>query len=325
MLKRGGSGWLRSCKSMAKVSRLSKSRVESRAGGTWMCLPSSWPRRKRVRRGRRFASRSAGRWLRMLRRFPPCIREISLHTSTCSWCRMPPPNLLGQIQARVDPSATLAVAGDSSDRLQSIRLLEDLGTDVSIRAWQAADAVEELASARADCCAADVGDLAPRRRRHASCASRSASRDVTDTHRFRMLFDERTFATLSCLLGRRDSRPAAGRGDTVDGRHAGCARSAETDTARPPAITRAMTSPGRWFGGAADRRADGARFQRRRHRSIRGSKRRVGGASRCPSRRSSRATRNSSARRISPFGITRPMRAWSSTSGRRWPIRVTTS
>jgi hypothetical protein len=111
------------------------------------------------------------------------------------------------VLARVDSSASLAVAGVSNGvepggaprRLIDL-LLEDLGTDVSIRAWRATDAAEEL---RALAPAAVLLKSAITRLDVAATKLRLSigDRDVTNTHRFRVLFDERTFATYLVYWG----------------------------------------------------------------------------------------------------------------------------
>jgi hypothetical protein len=103
-----------------------------------------------------------------------------------------------QVQASVDPRATLAVTGTSPLLIDS--LLEDLGTDVSVRAWKAADPVEGLQA---------LAPIASMLKSEVSRLDASATklrlsigdRDVTGTHRFRMLFDERTFATYLVYWG----------------------------------------------------------------------------------------------------------------------------
>ena len=64
-LKRGDSGWRRSFRSMATVSRLSKSR-STVSRPHLESLPSSWLRPKRGPPGLQFVSRWAGRWSTML-------------------------------------------------------------------------------------------------------------------------------------------------------------------------------------------------------------------------------------------------------------------
>ena len=105
-----------------------------------------------------------------------------------------------KVLVRVDSTATLAVAGVSTgaDRGSPERLidlvLEDLGSDVSIRAWHASDPVETLRA---------LAHSAPLLKSEMSRLDASATRlrlsvggrDVTDAYRFRVLFDERTFAT----------------------------------------------------------------------------------------------------------------------------------
>ena len=109
-----------------------------------------------------------------------------------------------QVQARVDPRGRLVVAGTSGRLIDS--LLEDLGTDVSLRAWRASDAVEELRALTpiASLLTAEITRL------DAAATQLRLSvggRDVTSTQRFRMLFDERTFATYLVYWGEATAEP----------------------------------------------------------------------------------------------------------------------
>jgi hypothetical protein len=110
--------------------------------------------------------------------------------------------------ARVDSSAELAVAGVASGaQLRLVDLvLEDLGTDVSIRSWHATDPAVELRALApvAALLKSDISRLDP-----AATKLRLSigDRDVTDSYRFRVLFDERTFATYLVYWG--DARPDA--------------------------------------------------------------------------------------------------------------------
>ncbi len=110
----------------------------------------------------------------------------------------------GQVQARVDVRATLAVVGTLRPVIDS--LLEDLGTDVSIRAWQAPDSAAEL---RALAAVAALLKSEVSRLDAAATQLRLSigDRDVTGTHRFRVLFDERTFATYLVYWGDAISDP----------------------------------------------------------------------------------------------------------------------
>jgi hypothetical protein len=108
-----------------------------------------------------------------------------------------------QIQVRVDASATQAVAG--TPRLLIDALLDDLGTDVSVRAWQAGDLEELRALASiASLLKSDISRLDP-----AATQIRLSigERDVTGTQRFRMLFDERTFGTHLVYWGDATAEP----------------------------------------------------------------------------------------------------------------------
>jgi hypothetical protein len=103
-----------------------------------------------------------------------------------------------QTQARVDASATLAVTGTAGRLLDS--LLEDLGSDVTLRAWDATDVVEEVRALEpiASLLTSEITRLdAAATQLHLSIAGR----DVTPTLRARMLFDERTFATYLVYWG----------------------------------------------------------------------------------------------------------------------------
>jgi hypothetical protein len=113
--------------------------------------------------------------------------------------------------ARLDSSAELAIAGLQSSpeaggtqpRLMDL-LIEDLGTDVSIRSWHATDPPAELRALApaAVLLKSDISRLDP-----AATTLRLSigDRDVTDSYRFRVLFDERTFATYLVYWG--DARP----------------------------------------------------------------------------------------------------------------------
>jgi hypothetical protein len=109
-----------------------------------------------------------------------------------------------QVQARVDSNATLAVAGTSRPLIDS--LLEDLGSDVTLRAWQASDVVEEMRALEpiASLLTSEISRL------DAAATQLRLSigdRDVTATQRFRMLFDERTFATYLVYWGDAANEP----------------------------------------------------------------------------------------------------------------------
>ncbi|HUP40019.1 MAG TPA: hypothetical protein VM115_07865, partial [Vicinamibacterales bacterium] len=109
-----------------------------------------------------------------------------------------------EVQARVDASATLAVAGTSRPVIES--LLEDLGSNVALRAWQAADVVDEVRALEpiASLLTSDITRL------DAAATQLRLSigdRDVTTTQRLRMLFDERTFATYLVYWGDASAQP----------------------------------------------------------------------------------------------------------------------
>ena len=109
-----------------------------------------------------------------------------------------------QMQGRVDRTATLAVAGTPTRLVDS--LIEDLGSDVTLRAWQASDAVEELRALApiASLLASEISRL------DAAATQLRLSiggKDVTSTLRFRMLFDERTFATYLVYWGDATAEP----------------------------------------------------------------------------------------------------------------------
>ncbi len=188
------------------------------------------------------------------------------------------------ILARVDSSAKLAVAGlpggpaagGTRPRLMDL-VIDDLGTDVSIRSWQAADPAEEL-RALAPAAALLKSDISRLDAAATKLRLSIGDRDVTDSYRFRVLFDERTFATYLVYWG--DARPeplhvaatlSMGGTPVVHDLLRG------TRAGREQFHTRRCDRV-RSVAGAADRRTYGARFQRRRHRDVRGSKRRVGGA-----------------------------------------------
>jgi len=118
-----------------------------------------------------------------------------------------------RVRDRVDPDAALAVAGVSSggdsDRSQPRLLdllLRDLGTDVSVRAWHAADPVAEFQRLvpLASLLNAEITSLDPAA---TSLRLSIGDRDVTRTHEFRMLFDERTFATYLVYWGQAAVEP----------------------------------------------------------------------------------------------------------------------
>jgi hypothetical protein len=109
-----------------------------------------------------------------------------------------------QVQARVDSSATLAVGAASRPLIDS--LLEDLGSDVTLRAWQASDVVEEMRALEpiASLLTSEISRL------DAAATQLRLSigdRDVTATQRLRMLFDERTFATYLVYWGDAANEP----------------------------------------------------------------------------------------------------------------------
>jgi hypothetical protein len=108
--------------------------------------------------------------------------------------------------ARVDSSASLAVTGVSSslkagaiERLMDL-VIEDLGTDVSIRAWSASDPVAEL-RALAPVAALLTSDISRLDAAATKLRLRIGDKDVTDAYRFRMFFDERTFTTYLVYWG----------------------------------------------------------------------------------------------------------------------------
>ena len=109
-----------------------------------------------------------------------------------------------QVQARVDRSATLAVAGTSSRLVDS--LIDDLGTDVSLRAWSANNAVEEL-RALSPIASLLTSEISRLDATATQLRLSTGGRDVTSTLRFRMLFDERTFATYLVYWGDATSDP----------------------------------------------------------------------------------------------------------------------
>jgi hypothetical protein len=109
-----------------------------------------------------------------------------------------------QVQAGVDRTATLAVTGTSPSLIDS--LIEDLGSDVSLRAWQASNAMDELRA---------LAPIAPLLKSEISRLDAVATqlrlsiggRDVTSTLRYRMLFDERTFASYLVYWGDASAEP----------------------------------------------------------------------------------------------------------------------
>ena len=103
-----------------------------------------------------------------------------------------------RVQTRVDSSATLAVAGTPGRLIDS--LLEDLGGDVAVRAWPASDPVEEL-RALAPMASLLTSEISRLDAAATQLRLTIGERDVTPTLRFRMLFDERTFATYLVYWG----------------------------------------------------------------------------------------------------------------------------
>jgi hypothetical protein len=115
--------------------------------------------------------------------------------------------------ARVDSSAQLAFAGVSSGpdvgaaqpRLMDL-VLEDLGADVTIRSFHTTDPAAEL---RALAPAAPLlrSDISRLDAAATKLRLSSDGKDVTDSYRFRMLFDERTFATYLVYWGDARAEP----------------------------------------------------------------------------------------------------------------------
>jgi hypothetical protein len=109
-----------------------------------------------------------------------------------------------QVQARVDSSATMAVVGTTGRVIDA--LIDDLGTDVSLRAWQASDAAEEL-RALSPIASLLTSEISRLDRAATQLHLAIGGRDVTTTLRLRMLFDERTFATYLAYWGDATSEP----------------------------------------------------------------------------------------------------------------------
>ncbi|MEO5739321.1 MAG: hypothetical protein ABIS29_01825 [Vicinamibacterales bacterium] len=112
-----------------------------------------------------------------------------------------------RLLARVDPNAALAIAGNPPDAAPGTNhqrvmdfLIDDLGTDVSIRAWRAADPAAAL-RALAPAAALLTADITRLDAAATKLRLSIGGRDVTDSYRFRMLFDERTFATYLVYWG----------------------------------------------------------------------------------------------------------------------------
>jgi hypothetical protein len=112
-----------------------------------------------------------------------------------------------------DPDAVLALTGapdllePQTERRELVDVaLQDLGTGVAVRAWQASDLIRELRA---------LAPIAPLLKSEITLLDPAATtlrvfiggRDVTMTHHHRVLFDERTFATYLAYWGEAAAEP----------------------------------------------------------------------------------------------------------------------
>jgi hypothetical protein len=98
----------------------------------------------------------------------------------------------------VDPNAALAMTASSSD---SDGTLRDLGTNVAVRAWRLTDRTRDALQMLAPVAALLKSELTLLEPDVAKLRLAIGATDVTGTHQFRLLFDERTFATYLLYWG----------------------------------------------------------------------------------------------------------------------------
>ena len=98
----------------------------------------------------------------------------------------------------VDPAAVLAMTASSSDVDGT---LQDLGTNVAVRAWRLTDGTRNALQMLAPIAALLKSPLTLLEPDVAKLRLAIGATDVTGTHRFRLLFDEGTFATYLLYWG----------------------------------------------------------------------------------------------------------------------------
>ena len=98
----------------------------------------------------------------------------------------------------VDPAAVLAMTASSSDVDGT---LQDLGTNVAVRAWRLTDGTRNALQMLAPIAALLKSQLTLLEPDVAKLRLAMGASDVTGTHRFRLLFDEGTFATYLLYWG----------------------------------------------------------------------------------------------------------------------------
>jgi hypothetical protein len=115
---------------------------------------------------------------------------------------------------RVDPDARLAIlAGDAGDQPEDVagRLLDSqldtVGTNVAIVAWRSSPLIQPALRRLAPIAPLLTGAIAPLDAQAAGLALSLAGRDVTGSTRYRLLFDNRTFATYLVYWGERSDTP----------------------------------------------------------------------------------------------------------------------
>ena len=183
---------------------------------------------------------------------------------------------------RVDPGARLAVSGMTAETNGAARMVDSqvtsLGTDVVVHSWSQSEGLTAALRALAPLAALMDGEVSALDAKAAGLVLAQGGRDVTGSLGYRLLFDERTFATYLAVLEPGVVRAAAGVPDA-----AGRGLAERAPAVGRPAAERGRVPPGRGDRpddreSAAPGRTGPGQLQRRGGRGPDPAQRRLGGA-----------------------------------------------